>query len=93
MTDVDRLRLRKILRLANEESAASNQKFPVHLEEQPLDIINTVLSEHVGKISRSINKLSLAADDSVRLYWIKERERHIVTCISILLRMYLHRGE
>ena len=45
-----------------------------------------VLVEEIGKVARPVNKIGMAADDSIAPQWRDEQNQRIITSISILQR-------
>ena len=89
MKDGERILLRHLMKKVNEETDAARARFPTDLTGESLDVCMTVLTEEIGKLARTINKDGLSATMEVKRQWARERHRRIVTCMSILSRIYL----
>ena len=89
MKPFETLVLRRLQKLVNEETEEARAKYQNDLSDHDPSVAVVVLVEEIGKVARSVNKMGMAADDSIAQQWRDEQNQRIVTSISILQRMYL----
>lgn len=85
--------LQKFWKDVETETKSARAKFTApgcHLERDINDraFWLNVIMEEVGKLSRTINKLSLnPADERIKEQWEREGYHRILTCVSLLRRL------
>ena len=88
--------LKKFWKDVETETTAARRKFMapgVHLERDQHDRAYwlNVITEEIGKLCRTINKLNLnPADERIRRQWEVEGYHRIITAVSLLRRLAEH---
>ena len=85
----EEIALRRLQRLVNDETDQARARLARDFADQPPPYALSVLAESVGKVNRCFNKMDMAADDDVRLGWLRELKTEMVKTNSILDRIYL----
>ena len=91
MTDAQKLKVRQLMKEVAAETEEAERKFRNGLDAHPPEVAIVVLMEEVGKLSRAVQRVQLAANSEVANEWRREHRHRIVSCISVLQRFSLMR--
>lgn len=85
----EEIALRRLQRLANDETDMARGRFRRGIEGSPPTTGLSVLSEAVGKVNRCFNKLDLAVEPEIIEHWNRELKTEMIKAHSIMDRLYL----
>jgi len=71
-------------------SIAAQQRWHRNMEEKHVSraVWNQVLTEELGKLNRSCNKLAIVIDSNIESQWNQEAKHRLITIASICMRFY-----
>ena len=91
MALAERMMLRQLQAEVQAETVHARKKLPAPRDVESLPAVYGLNAtvEEVGKLARCYNKLVIAEIPEVRAQWRNEARHRMVTCLSLLERLYI----